>query len=98
MIKVQVKKTSTEDTIIINGHSGYDVEGHDIVCAGVSSIVITTVNAIIRYNEKLIQYESNSGYVKIQVKHNEIVDLLIENMISLLKEMEEKYKKYIKIN
>ena len=96
MIKVQVNKD--KNTITISGHSGYDVEGHDIVCAGVSSIVTTTVNAIVRYDENLIQYESKSGYVKIEVKHNEFVNLLIENMISLLKEMEEKYQKYIKVN
>lgn len=98
MIKIQVNENHDVTTIVVSGHAGYDVEGHDIVCAGVSSIVTTTVNAIIRYDEKLIQYESKSGYVKMEVKHNEFVDLLIENMISLLKEMEEKYKKYIKVN
>lgn len=95
MVKVQVKK----DNVVISGHSGYDVEGHDIVCAGVSSIVTTTVNAIIRYDKDAIQYEAKSGYVKIEIiKHSEIVTMLIENMISLLKEMEEKYKKYINVN
>lgn len=98
MIKIQVMKNPEQDTIIVSGHSGYDVEGHDIVCAGVSSIVITTINAIIRYKNDLIEYESKSGYVKMVVKHDKIADLLIENMISLLKEMEEKYKKYIKVN
>lgn len=98
MIKIQVNKSNDVDTIIVSGHSGYDVEGHDIVCAGVSSIVTTTVNAIVRYDEKMIQYESKSGYLKMEVKHNEIVDLLIENMLSLLEEMQQQYKKYIKIN
>ena len=98
MIKIQVNKNNDVDTIIVSGHSGYDVEGHDIVCAGVSSIVTTTVNALVRYDEKMIQYESKSGYLKMEVKHNEIVDLLIENMISLLEEMQQQYKKYIKIN
>lgn len=98
MIKIQVNKNNDVDTIIVSGHSGYDAEGHDIVCAGVSSIVTTTVNAIVRYDEKMIQYESKSGYLKMEVKHNEIVDLLIENMLSLLEEMQQQYKKYIKIN
>ena len=53
MIKIQVNKNNDVDTIIVSGHSGYDVEGHDIVCAGVSSIVTTTVNAIVRYDEKM---------------------------------------------
>ena len=80
MIKVQVNRNHIADTITINGHSGYDVEGHDIVCAGVSSIVTTTVNAIVRYDENLIQYESKSGYLKIEVKHNEFVDFPVKKV------------------
>lgn len=49
MIKIKVKK---DEEIIreisINGHALYDDYGKDIVCASVSSIVITTVNAILR--------------------------------------------------
>ena len=43
MIKV-LKKGSI---IKISGHANYDEKGKDIVCASVSSIVITTINAII---------------------------------------------------
>lgn len=94
MIKVSIKK----DNIIINGHSGYDVQGKDIVCAGVSTLVTTTVNAIIRIDDKAIEYKVNDGYVNISIlKHDKYIDILIENMISLLKEMEAQYKKYIEI-
>lgn len=94
MIKVSIKK----DNIIINGHSGYDVQGKDIVCAGVSTLVTTTVNAIIRIDDKAIEYKVDDGYVNISIlKHDKYIDILIENMISLLKEMEAQYKKYIEI-
>lgn len=94
MIKVSIKK----DNIIINGHSGYDVQGKDIVCAGVSTLVTTTVNAIIRIDDKAIEYKVNDGYINISIlKHDKYIDILIENMISLLKEMEAQYKKYIEI-
>lgn len=94
MIKVSIKK----DYIIINGHSGYDVQGKDIVCAGVSTLVTTTINAIIRIDYEAIEYKVDDGYVKISIlKHDKYVDILIENMISLFKEMEAQYKKYIEI-
>ena len=94
MIKINVSK----DHITIKGHSGFGVEGTDIVCASVSSIAITTVNALLRTYEGCISYEESDGYLDIVVnKHNDVVDKLIDNMIDLFKELEVKYKKYIQI-
>ena len=94
MIKISINK----DEITIKGHSGYSSEGSDIVCASVSSICITTVNALLSIDEDCIQYIDNDGYLNIKIKkHDEVIDKLIDNMISLLKELEIKYKKYIEI-
>lgn len=94
MIKIKFDK----DKISIKGHSGYDVIGKDIVCASVSSIVITSINAIIRIDEKAISYKQDEGFIEINIlKHSEIVDLLILNMKELLKELQIQYNKYIKI-
>ena len=72
MIKIKFDK----DKISIKGHSGYDVIGKDIVCASVSSIVITSINAIIRIDEKAISYKQDEGFIEINIlKHSEIVDL-----------------------
>ena len=48
MIKVKVEKDKAKyKKITITGHALYDDYGKDIVCASVSSIVITTVNGIL---------------------------------------------------
>lgn len=94
MIKINVK----DDEITIKGHSGYSIEGSDIVCASVSCICITTVNALLSIDEDCIEYVDNDGYLNIKInKHNEIIDKLINNMINLLKDLEKQYKKYIEI-
>lgn len=94
MIKISIKK----DNITIKGHSGYEEEGKDIVCASISSITITTVNALLRIYEDCITYNESDGYLEIKInKRNEVIDALIENMIALFKELEVKYKKYIEI-
>ena len=94
MIKINISK----DEITIKGHSGYSVEGSDIVCASVSSILITTVNALLSIDEDCIVYEETDGYLNLKIKkHNEVIDKLINNMINLLKELKEQYKKYIEI-
>lgn len=95
MIKVNINKNHIE----IKGHAMYDDMGKDIVCAAVSTIVITTINAIIRFDKDAIKYEEKDGYISIDVlKDTNITNTLILNMIELLKELEKQYKKNIKIN
>ena len=94
MIKVNI----TKDEITIKGHSGYAQNGSDIVCASISSIAITTVNALLSIDEDCIEYKENDGYLKIIIKkHNDIIDKLINNMVDLFKTLENDYKKYIEI-
>lgn len=95
MIKVNVKN----DNITIKGHAGYSEQGFDIVCASVSTLAISTINAIIRFDENAIKYEEKDGYLKIDIlKHTKETAVLLENMVDLLKELEKQYNKNIKIN
>ena len=94
MIKINI----TKEEITIKGHSGYSERGSDIVCASVSSIVITTVNALLSIDEDCIIYEEKDGYLNMKIKkHDEVIDKLINNMINLLKELQDQYKKNIEI-
>ncbi len=99
MIKVNIKKKGNDiSKITIKGHAEYDEKGKDIVCASVSSIVITSVNAMIRVNEKSIKYKDLDGYIEISVnKCDDIIYKLLYNMIDLLKELESDYSNYIEI-
>ena len=95
MTSINIKK----DEIIIKGHSNYDDYGKDIVCASISSIAITTINAIVEIDNKAINVEESDGYLKINIiKHTDVIDILISNMIKLFKELEMKYPKNIKLN
>jgi uncharacterized protein len=100
MIKVNInKKDNLINSVSIKGHAEYNESGKDIVCSAVSSIVITTVNATLRYDQLSIDYVDKDGYIKIDVlKHDDVIDLLINNMVDLLEELEEQYDNYIKIN
>ncbi len=93
MIKVNIK----EKQIIIKGHANYDELGKDIVCASVSSMVITTVNAILRIDNEAIRYSDDNGVIIDIIKSDEIINKLINNMIDLLEELGKQYPKYIEI-
>ena len=95
MIKIVIDKNN----IKISGHAGYGVKGTDIVCASVSSIVITSLNAIMRLDENAISCKQDEGFIEVDIKkHDKTVDTLIDNMISMLEDLEREYKKNIKID
>lgn len=99
MIRV---KTYTEENVtyrvVVDGHSGYAESGLDIVCASVSSIVITSVNMIIRLDADAISYETSDGFIKMEIlKHTSFIDIVLENMIDLLAELANTYPKNIKM-
>ena len=93
MIKISIK----EKQIIIKGHANYDELGKDIVCASVSSMVITTINAILRIDNDAIKYSDDNGVIIDIIKDDEITNKLINNLIDLLEELEKQYPKYIEI-
>ncbi len=94
MIRVKVKPKN----IVISGHAEYEEYGKDIVCSSVSSIVTTTVNAILLFNKNTIKYAVKEGLVKIDIiKNDETTKKLLDNMINLLIELTRDYPKNIKV-
>ncbi len=94
MIKVLKEK----EKIVISGHSDYEIIGKDIVCSAVSSIMITTVNAINMFDSMAISYKRYSDTSEIIILKNDDITLkLIDNMMELLKELSEKYPKNINV-
>ena len=94
MIKIVLDNNKIE----ISGHAYYDDIGKDIVCASVSSIVITTINAILGIDEDSIFYEDLDNKILIEIlKEDKIVKKLINNMVFMLEGLEKDYPKNIKI-
>lgn len=99
MIKVRI---SYEGNLItgfkVTGHAGYDVRGKDIVCAAVSSVVITSLNMALKLNQNAVKVVSKEGLIDAQVlKQDEVINKIFENMKEMLQELERDYEKNIKI-
>ena len=93
-----IKVYREQNKIIIKGHADYDDYGKDIVCPSVSSIVITTVNAILEIDRDAVIYKEEKDILTIELlKQDEIIIKLINNMINLLKELSNNYPKNIKV-
>ena len=84
--------------ILITGHSLYDDFGRDIVCSSVSSIVTTTINGILEFDENALNYRMLKNGLEIEIlKNDEITLKLISNMFELLEKLSSKYPKNIRI-
>lgn len=89
-----IKINKEGNTIILKGHSEYEVIGKDIVCSAVSTLVISTINAIKKIGGD-IDYEYIEDALTVEYKSDDVTDKLIENMIDMLKELKEQYPKNI---
>ena len=99
MISVKIEKENSRyKKIKILGHALYDDYGKDIVCASVSSIVTTTVNGILALKKGSLSYLVSKLGMKIEIKNDDqTTQILIKNMISLLKELEGNYPDNIEV-
>ena len=99
MISVKTtKENGFYKKVAILGHAMYADYGKDIVCSAASSIVTTTVNGNLSLDKEALTYKVDKKGLTINIcKQDKIVDTLICNMISLLKELEENYKDNIEI-
>lgn len=99
MIKIVIKKENDKlSSLTFNGHADYEDYGKDIVCASASSILTTTVNAILRVSEDAIDVKYGKDVVEVKVnKHDDVIDMLLANMLDLLTELQNQYKNNVKI-
>ena len=72
--------------------------GKDIVCSSVSSIVITTVNGILTLDKGSLSYMVGKKGMTIDIKNDdETTQLLIHNMVNLLKDLEKQYPENVEV-
>ena len=81
----------------ISGHSGYDIKGNDIVCAAVSSLVISSINLALRLNEKSFDVKQEDGLIDANILiHDKVINEVFLNMINMLEELQNDYKNNLK--
>ena len=98
MIKVKLTKNGDcLNKITISGHANYDEFGKDIVCASVSSIVITTINILLSLDKDSISYDNTKGLIIDILKDDDTTKKIINVLVSNLLELERAYPKNIQI-
>ena len=80
-----------------NGHANYDEYGKDIVCAGVSAIIVGLNNALDELNENVdIKVKGNNFVFKNNSNSTKVNDYFMLT-IKQLETIQETYGKYVRI-
>lgn len=99
MITIQIQDRYQGYQLEARGHAGYDTQGRDIVCAGVSALIWTMGNYVI-HNSRLknASYTDTDDFVKIGCDYMDISCRETIKAIEIgLVEMQERYPQCIKI-
>lgn len=103
MIKVLIiKEAENIKQLTVHGHAGYAESGYDIVCAGVSSVVIGTINAIDKLVSDVVfdlsYNEDETGHITYRsMKSTDEEQLLLNSIIVSLTAIKENYSEFIDI-
>jgi len=83
------------------GHTGYDEEGKDIVCAGVSALLQTAVLGLEDYLKLEPKLEQEKGWLRCILERdyflNREIDAILETLVLGLRQLEGKYPEHIKV-
>ncbi len=101
------KQNGLWTSLEVSGHSGYSTAGSDIVCAGISTAVIYSINLLDKLVENCFEVFQNveEGYVLINKFNYDVIskenlkfiDLIFTNLYDTLKDIENNYPKNLKI-
>ena len=99
MIKVRISCTGDDiRSIDVSGHALFDQYGKDVVCAGVSSVVIGALNALDILYPSACDLDISGNQIHIHVlKNSESIQTMLSMMFYQMKTVEESYPENIQI-
>ena len=102
MIKItfyQTKDGAFLKGFLVNGHSGSEESGRDVICAFVSSAALLTANTVTDVIHAEAKAEERDGYMKLLVADfkKESVQHTLRGFELHIKELYKMYPQYLKI-
>ena len=103
MVNVTIyKKEGLIEGFHFSGHAGYAEHGKDIVCAGVSALVLNAINSIEEFTEDKftceVQEESGDVIFHLVETPTREASLLLDSLVLGVTGIRDTYRKYITLN
>ncbi len=102
IITIYKEKTGMYHGFSCSGHAGFARAGEDVVCAGISALVLTTVNALeqVAGADIAVNTDEETGYIRCLFRENvnEASRVLMDALVLGVTQISEQYgKRYCKI-
>ncbi len=103
MTKVEISRKGGKIVrVVADGHTGYGVEGEDIVCASLSSIIQTAILGLMRVVgiQPKCEIDENRGYLSLEIgslseEDRKNADIVLETMLCGVADLYEGYSDFI---
>ena len=103
MIKASFSITPDHQTVAfkLTGHADAGDYGHDIVCAAVSVLSISTVNGltkVVHSTPKIDKNDTEGGYLKVtQIATGHDAQILMNTFLNAMEDIQEQYPDFVSI-
>ena len=97
MTKISIKEVDNKFNVVVDGHADFKKFGKDIVCAGVSTALTMTINALDNLGYNIIGLEMSEGYSTFTVESNDITRAIIKTFKEVVTQLSEEHPKNVKI-
>ncbi len=106
MTHITIKKQQNSIVeVVAEGHSGYGIAGEDIVCAGISAIINTTLLGLLQVAGVNVKYSANEETTNVrftlpsdmdeQQRHD--ADVILSTMLCGIKSIYTEYSDFIEL-
>lgn len=100
-----VRQNSSITEVVCDGHTGYGVEGEDIVCAALSSIVQTALLGLLQVAGVNVDFErkDEEGYLKFVIPNNisaeqrKVCDNILDTMLLGVSDLNQGFSDFIEL-
>ena len=100
-----VKQNNSIAEVICDGHTGYGVEGEDIVCAGLSCIIQTAILGLLEVAKIELELDrrDNEGYIRFKLPDSLTNDkraaasIILETMLLGVSDLHLGYSDFIQL-
>ena len=103
MTNISIYKTNdTYSGIRIEGHAGYAEAGYDIVCAGISVLVINFINSVDSFTKDkfILNEDEEKGLIEFKFESRPTKEalLLFKSLVLGLEDLENENKDFISLD
>lgn len=101
MTNIEVKSGNRKMELTVEGHSGYSSSGTDIVCAAISILCFTLLNAVMEQQDKPLKtsYQKKDGYFSLNFFHcnDECLKAVFYAVCNGFQLLAERYPEYVSL-